>query len=165
MSASSSQRCAVPRCGTVQSESGSSSRSASQSSGGNGTTTRRAAILRRHVVARQERAQHGRILLLLESLEEAVLAADHASPAHAHQHADGVVAVARVADDVRVAGADDLDADRLLQLLEPAQRVAQSLARSKSSRRSRPAWPRAPSCRTSPVRPSRKSTTSSTIRR
>ena len=41
-SASSSQRWAVPRWGTVQSVSGSSSRRASQSSGGNGITALRA---------------------------------------------------------------------------------------------------------------------------
>ena len=63
------------------------------------------------------------------------------------QHADRVVAVAGVADDVRVAGADHLDAGRLLEPLEPAERVAQSLARSKSSRSlaasiaSRTFWP------------------------
>ena len=46
---------------------------------------------------------------------------------HPEQHADRVIAVPGVADHVGVAGADDLDADRLLQPLQPAERVPKLL--------------------------------------
>ncbi len=126
-SASSSQRCAVPRCGTVQSASGRSSRSASQSAGGNGITTRRARDSDRDVVADQEGAQHRGVLLLLEPLEESVLAPHDPALPHADQHADRVVAVPGVADDVGVTRAHHLHARRLLQPLQPAERVAHVL--------------------------------------
>ncbi len=77
----------------------------------------------RHVVPHEESAQHGGILLLFEPLEKPVLPADDRAIAHPEEHADRVVAVARVTHHVSVAGADDLYADRLVEPVEPAERV------------------------------------------
>ena len=56
-----------------------------------------------------------------------MLAPHHPALAHADQHADRIVAVPGIADHVGVAGADDLHAGRLLQPLQPAERVAHVL--------------------------------------
>ena len=64
------------------------------------------------------------ILLALDVLEEAVFAAQHLAVAHTQEDGHGIVAVAGKADDVGIAAAHDLDRGRLLELLQPAERVA-----------------------------------------
>ena len=85
------------------------------------------ARLSRHVIAHQERAEHRAVFLFLQSLEEAVLPSHHPALPHPHQHAAGVVPVARVAHDIGIARPDHLHACGLLQPLEPPERVAEVL--------------------------------------
>ena len=54
-----------------------------------------------------------------------MFAPDDAPIAHPEHHGDRVVAIARVADDVGVAGADRFDGGRRLHLVEPLERVAE----------------------------------------
>ena len=101
-------RASAPRsraAGRSSAASGRSSSSASQSCRRKREHEPARPSLGGHVVPHQERAQDLAVRLLLDVLEEAVLAADHSPIADAHEHADRVVAVARVADDVGVAGA------------------------------------------------------------
>ncbi len=71
----------------------------------------------------QEEGEHIGVDFSLHVLEEAVLPADDPPVAYPEHDADGVVAVARVADHVGVSGADDLHGRRGLQLVEPLHRV------------------------------------------
>ena len=82
-------------------------------------------VLRRHVVAHQEGTENRRVLLLLDPLEEPVIPAEHPALTHPHEHRHRVVPVACESDGVGVAGADHLHRHRLLQLLQPAERVTQ----------------------------------------
>ena len=80
--------------------------------------------LGRHVVAHQERVQDRGVLFALDVLEEPVLAPHHLAVPHPQQHRHRVVAVPRKPDHVGVAAAQDLHRRGLLELLQPAQRVA-----------------------------------------
>ena len=78
----------------------------------------------REVVAHDECIEDRGILLALDVLKEAVLAAKHLSVAHAEKHGHCVVAVTGKADHVRITAAQNLDRGALLELFQPAQRIA-----------------------------------------
>ena len=112
------------------------------------------ATLHREVIAHQQRPEHLGVGHVLDVFQHAVLPPDHPPFPDADEAPDGVIAVARVADHVGVAGAGDLDRRRRVGAVEPLQRVAQFAAPARSPgarwRRSsgRAPWrARPPSCR------------------
>ena len=83
------------------------------------------ALLERQVVPHEEGPEHFAFGSVLDVLQEAVLARDQLAVTNPQNDADGIVAVAGQTDRVGVAAAHDLYRLRLLELVQPFQRVTQ----------------------------------------
>ena len=88
---------------------GKSCATASNPAGANGKRHALRLPFRQQVPAHQHGAQNILIAFVFHVLEEAVVASDDPAVAHAKDRGDRVVAVARIADDIGIAGADDFD--------------------------------------------------------
>ena len=83
------------------------------------------ALLEREVIAHQERAQHCAFGRMLDVLQKAMLARDEPAIPNAEDDSDRVVPVTSETDRVGVATSDDLHRLRLLELIQPLERVAE----------------------------------------
>ena len=155
-----------PRCGIQIAVRGSVSSISSRSATSNGISSSRACSAERDVRAREIRGEHRIVALVLDVLDELVLARQQLSRSNAQHRDHGILAIARVAEHVAIAALHLHHHRRLLELLQVqrAHRAARA-ARSKSM------FCAASSMRwrtrrvTSAVRPSRYSTTSSIMLR
>ena len=82
-------------------------------------------LLERQIVAHQERAEHFPFGGMLDVLQKAMLARDEFAVPNAEDDADSVVAVAGETDRVGVTTPDDFHRLRLLELIQPLERVPQ----------------------------------------